>query len=57
MTSYDGFDESLAFIKDYIALHGPFDGLWAFSQVQFLSAGLSASPCHSVFLATLLCIP
>ncbi len=29
---YDGFDESLAFIKDYIALHGPFDGLWAFSQ-------------------------
>ena len=33
VTSYDGFDESLAFIKDYIALHGPFDGLWAFSQV------------------------
>ena len=30
---YDGFDESLTFIKDYIALHGPFDGLWAFSQV------------------------
>ena len=34
VTSYDGFDESLAFIKDYIALHGPFDGLWAFSQVR-----------------------
>lgn len=31
--SYDGFDESLSFIKDYVALHGPFDGLWAFSQV------------------------
>ena len=30
---YDGFDESLTFIKDYIELHGPFDGLWAFSQV------------------------
>ncbi len=29
---YKGWDESLAFIKDYIALHGPFDGFWAFSQ-------------------------
>ena len=34
VVSYDGFDESLAFIKDYIALHGPFDGLWAFSQAS-----------------------
>ena len=33
VVSYDGFDESLAFIRDYITLHGPFDGLWAFSQV------------------------
>jgi len=29
---YDGYDVSLAFVKDYIALHGPFDGFWAFSQ-------------------------
>ncbi|CAK0786421.1 hypothetical protein CVIRNUC_009634 [Coccomyxa viridis] len=42
VTSYDGFDESLAFIKDYIALHGPFDGLWAFSQGTILASLLLA---------------
>jgi hypothetical protein len=31
---YEGWDASLAFIKDYIALHGPFDGFWAFSQAR-----------------------
>ncbi|CAL5226171.1 g8998 [Coccomyxa viridis] len=39
---YDGFDESLTFIKDYIALHGPFDGLWAFSQGTILASLLLA---------------
>ena len=34
---YEGYDDSMAFLKDYIALHGPFDGLLGFSQ-----AGLSA---------------
>lgn len=29
---YDGYDVSLGFVRDYIALHGPFDGFWAFSQ-------------------------
>ena len=49
VVSYDGFDESLAFIKDYIALHGPFDGLWAFSQAsQDLQSPLyfSERPCR-----------
>lgn len=41
VVSYDGFDESLTFIKDYIALHGPFDGLWAFSQVPHLRLSMS----------------
>ena len=30
---YVGWDESLSFIKDYIGLHGPFDGFLGFSQV------------------------
>ena len=31
---YVGWDESYAYIKDYVALHGPFDGFIAFSQVS-----------------------
>ncbi len=31
---YKGWDETLAFVKDYIRLHGPFDGFWAFSQAS-----------------------
>ncbi len=32
---YKGWDETLAFVKDYIGLHGPFDGFWAFSQASY----------------------
>ncbi|CAL8463976.1 g3511 [Coccomyxa elongata] len=39
---YKGWDETLAFVKDYIGLHGPFDGFWAFSQGTILASLLLA---------------
>lgn len=39
-TEYVNFEESLAFIEDYMVKHGPFDGLLGFSQGAILSAGL-----------------
>lgn len=32
--SYEGWERSLAYIEDVLALHGPFDGLIAFSQAR-----------------------
>ena len=40
---YVGFGDSLAFVSDYLTMHGPFDGLLGFSQVG-QSGGSSLRP-------------
>ena len=30
---YAGFEESVAYVSDYVKMHGPFQGFIAFSQV------------------------
>jgi hypothetical protein len=42
VVQYLGWDESFRFILDYIALHGPFDGFWAFSQVHLCARAIIA---------------
>lgn len=33
-STYEGAPASLEFVKQYIFDEGPFDGIWAFSQVK-----------------------
>ncbi|KAK9231511.1 hypothetical protein WN943_021747 [Citrus x changshan-huyou] len=40
-TQYINFEQSIAYIEDYMVTHGPFDGLLGFSQGAFIAA---ASP-------------
>lgn len=37
---YIGAEETLAFVKRVLADEGPFDGVWAFSQVRAISKTL-----------------
>lgn len=41
--SYEGQDESIAVIDEYIAAHGPFDGILGFSQGGILASMLANS--------------
>eukprot|EP00884_Botryococcus_braunii_P001937 jgi/Botrbrau1/11744/Bobra.0195s0070.2 len=47
---YFGWEQTLAFITDYIALHGPFDGLMAFSQGTVLASLLIAMQRQGIIL-------
>uniref|UniRef100_A0A2N9IEM5 Serine hydrolase domain-containing protein n=1 Tax=Fagus sylvatica TaxID=28930 RepID=A0A2N9IEM5_FAGSY len=50
-TEYTNFDDSLAYIEDYMIKHGPFDGFLGFSQGAILSAGLPGLQAQGVALA------
>ncbi|KAK0605767.1 hypothetical protein LWI29_030523 [Acer saccharum] len=45
-TEYYNFDECVAFLEDYMAKHGPYDGLMGFSQGAVLSSGLIGMQKH-----------
>ncbi|XP_058185142.1 uncharacterized protein LOC131302490 [Rhododendron vialii] len=47
---YNNFEESLAYIEDYMIKHGPFDGLMGFSQGAVLSAALPGMQLEGVAL-------
>ncbi|KAJ4840219.1 hypothetical protein Tsubulata_007500 [Turnera subulata] len=39
-TEYKNFEESMAYIEEYMITHGPFDGLFGFSQGAMISAAV-----------------
>jgi hypothetical protein len=45
-TEFEGVEDAISFISDYMKTHGPYDGLVGFSQVLALVA-LSLSLLHS----------
>ncbi|KAJ4714520.1 Serine hydrolase FSH [Melia azedarach] len=51
LTVYTNFEECIAYIEDYMMMHGPFDGLLGFSQGAFISAALPGMQAERVALA------
>ncbi|KAK3211210.1 hypothetical protein Dsin_015916 [Dipteronia sinensis] len=49
-TEYINFEESIAYIEDYMVMHGPFDGLLGFSQGAFISAAVPSMQAEGVVL-------
>ncbi|KAL5820037.1 hypothetical protein ACOSQ3_024005 [Xanthoceras sorbifolium] len=49
-TEYENFEESIAYIGDYMEMHGPFDGLLGFSQGAFISAAVPGMQTEGVAL-------
>jgi len=47
---YNNFEESIAYIEDFMTKHGPFDGLMGFSQGAILSAALPGMQLDGVAL-------
>ncbi|CAL0311866.1 unnamed protein product [Lupinus luteus] len=49
-TVYSNFEESVAYIEDYMLKNGPFDGLLGFSQGAMIAAALSGMQAQGVAL-------
>ncbi|KAI8566385.1 hypothetical protein RHMOL_Rhmol02G0036600 [Rhododendron molle] len=51
-TEYYNFEETIAYIEDYMIKHGPFDGLLGFSQGGIIAASMPGMQSNGVALTT-----
>ncbi|KAE9444724.1 hypothetical protein C3L33_23378, partial [Rhododendron williamsianum] len=51
-TEYYNFEETIAYIEDYIIKHGPFDGILGFSQGGVIAASMPGMQSNGVALTT-----